>query len=368
MTNATARRSIQTERPIRVLVVDDSAVAREVLTLVLRRGGFDVITAPNADVATLRIGQMHPDVIVLDLELPGRSGLEFLEHLMRTQPLPVVVCSGIAQRGTASAIRALELGALEVLPKPALGIRALLGSTDIALDDVIRAAAGSKSQLAATRTPVLHITERSAKPMVVGLTPWSGKVVAVGSSTGGTEALRAILSKLPADAPPMIIVQHMPGAFTGAFARRLNAFAKLQVREAKDGDVLRTGLALVAPGGRQLELTLLAGEVRVRIYDGPTVSGHRPSVDTLFQSAARVLGARAVGVLLTGMGADGAEGMLRMREQGAHTIAQDEATCVVYGMPREAVELGAVQRVLPLDGIAAGILEAASARTDVAAD
>ena len=365
--SATARRSVQMERPIRVLVIDDSAVAREVLTLVLRHHGFDVTTASNAELATQRIAQHHPDVLLLDLELPGRSGLDFLEHQMRTSPMPVVVCSSIAQRGTAAAIRALELGALEVLPKPALGIRALLGSTEVAIGDVIHAAAASRSQLAASRTPVLHIEDRKSKPMVVGVTPWYGKVVVIGSSTGGTEALRAIISRLPVDAPPIVIAQHMPGAFTGAFARRLNAFSKLQVREATDGEVLQTGTVLIAPGGRHIEFQLTSGVIRVRVYDGPTVSGHRPSVDVLFHSAARLLARRAVGVLLTGMGADGAAGMLELRESGGQTIAQDEATCVVYGMPKEAVALNAVQRILPLDAIAPGIMEAASADADAVA-
>lgn len=351
----TIQRPVLVPNAIRVLVVDDSAVAREVISTVLRRSGFDVVTATNADVAEQRIAAHAPDVMLLDLELPGRSGLEFLETLMRVRPMPVVVCSGIAQSGTAAAIRALELGALDVLPKPALGIRALLGSSEIDLYAVIRAAAAAKAP-APTRAPVLHLSERPVIGPASAVTPWFGNVVVIGASTGGTEALRTLLSRLPAHAPPIVIVQHMPGAFTGAFAQRLNAFSRIEVREACDGDLLSTGVALVAPGGRHIELVQSGRHVRIRMQDGPPVSGHRPSVDVLFESAASVLGDRGVGVLLTGMGSDGARGMLHMHLQGAHTIAQDEASCVVYGMPREAVELGAVDQVLPLERIAAALI------------
>jgi len=347
---------------IRVLVVDDSAVAREVLTTLLRRAGFEAITATNADIAEQRIAQRRPDVVMLDLELPGRSGLEFLEKLMKTNPLPVVVCSGIAQNGTWAAIRALELGALEVLPKPALGIRALLGNGEIDLKSIIEAAAAARSHLGPSTVPILHINDRVDPPMASGVTPWHGRVIVIGASTGGVEALRGLLAELPADSPPIVIVQHMPGAFTGAFAQRLNAYSQLEVREAQDGDVLQTGVALIAPGGRHLELVNAGRTVRVRLSDGPAVSGHRPSVNVLFRSAAGTLGSRAVGVLLTGMGADGADGLLQMRHHGATTIAQDEASCVVYGMPKEAVAIGAVERVLPLNKIAAGITETAGSR------
>jgi two-component system chemotaxis response regulator CheB len=346
-----------------VLVVDDSAVAREVLTTLLRRSGFEVHTATNADVAEQRLDQRPVDVVLLDLELPGRGGLEFLEKLMKTRPMPVVVCSGIAQSGTWAAIRALELGALDVLPKPALGIKALLGNTDVDLEGVIRAAAAAQKHFRPTHVPVLHINDRVDHPTAQGVTPWHGKVVVIGASTGGVEALRVMLSQLPAECPPVVIVQHMPGAFTSAFAQRLNAFCQVDVREAKDDDVLETGVALIAPGGRHLSLVQSGRLVRVKLSDGPTVSGHRPSVNVLFRSAAAVLGHRAVGVLLTGMGADGAEGLLQLRVAGANTIAQDEASCVVYGMPKEAVALGAVERVLPLDRIAAGIIEATTSQT-----
>ncbi|HEX7939527.1 MAG TPA: chemotaxis-specific protein-glutamate methyltransferase CheB, partial [Gemmatimonadaceae bacterium] len=300
---------------VKVLIVDDSAVAREVLSTVLKREGFDVATASSAAVAEQRIAKSAPDVMLLDLQMPGKTGLEFLEETMHVRPVPVIVCSGIAQPGAAAAIRALELGAVDVLAKPDLGIKALLGGSG-RLAKVVRAAAGAKAARAVPRASPIPQLDRVHRPLVVGVTPWSGRVVLIGASTGGTEAIRVVLSGLPANAPPVVIVQHMPAEYTGAFARRLNAFTSMEVREAKDGDALQTGLALVAPGGRHLDLTNAGGQVRVRIADGPTVSGHRPSVDTLFRSAASVLGERAVGVLLTGMGADGADGLLRLRNQG----------------------------------------------------
>ena len=347
-------RSIWLEPVIRVLIVDDSAVAREVLTTVLRKYGFEVSTATSAEVAETKIRHSRPDVVLLDLQLPGQSGLEFLEQQMDRDPLPIVVCSGIAQTGTAAAIKALELGALDVLPKPALGVRALLGSEEIPLDTIIRAAASAKVRRATAplaQTPPV----RPARPRGIG-DGSAPRVVVIGASTGGTEALRTILADLPPDAPPMVIAQHMPAAFTGAFAQRLNALSRVEVREATDGEYLRPGLVLLAPGGRHIELLRSGSTVRCRVYDGPLVSRHRPSIDVLFESAARVLGDRAIGVLLTGMGADGANGMVSLKRRAAHTIAQDRASCVVYGMPKEAVTRGGVTESVPLGQIAAAIL------------
>ena len=350
-------RSISLVPVIRVLVVDDSAVAREVLTTILRRYGFEVATATTAEVAATKIRHSRPDVVMLDLQLPGQSGLEFLEQQMRVDPLPIVVCSGIAQTGTSAAMRALELGALDVLPKPALGVRALLGSDEVPLEGIIRAAAAAKPRAAAASVAPAQPVRRDAYLRhAVSLTPWTGTAIVIGASTGGCEALRAILSELPEDAPPVVIAQHMPGAFTGAFARRLNDFCRVEVREARDGDPLETGVVLIAQGGRHIELHRAGGTARVRVYDGPLVSRHRPSIDVLFDSAARSLGERAIGVLLTGMGADGANGMVELRRRGAHTIAQDKATSVVYGMPREAVARGGAVESLPLDQIASAIL------------
>ena len=358
MSAAAARRSAPSERVLRVLVVDDSAVAREVLSTVLRREGFDVATTSNAESATQKIATVRPDVLLLDLQMPGMNGLDFLEQLMRSSPMPVVVCSGIAQPGAAAAIRALELGALDVIPKPSLGIRALLGGGVSPLGEIVRAAAAARPQRAVRLAAPIPQLDRVAKPEA-GITPWRGRVILIGASTGGTEAIREVLSGLPATSPPVVIVQHMPAEYTGAFARRLNAFTAINVREAVNGDVLSPGLALVAPGGRQMELAATTGMVKVRVFDGPPVSGHRPSVDALFRSAAKVLGDRASAVLLTGMGSDGADGLLQLRQRGAQTFAQDEATSVVFGMPKEAIARGAAVQVMPLESIASGLLGSA---------
>jgi two-component system, chemotaxis family, protein-glutamate methylesterase/glutaminase len=345
----------------RVLVVDDSAVAREVLSTVLRRDGFAVDCAPNGSVALQRIATRRPDVVVLDLEMPGMNGLELLERIMSTDPLPVVVCSGIAQPGAIAAIRALELGAVEVIPKPSGGIRAILDSEDERVSRVVHGAAAARTQRLRIRPVAAHppIQKRS-RPQVTR----SDALVVIGASTGGTEALRTILTQLPADAPPTVVVQHMPGAFTGAFAQRLNSLCAVDVREARDGDLVAPGLVLIAPGGRHVELVPCGAGARVRVFDGLLVSGHRPSVDVLFRSARRTR-MRIVAALLTGMGADGAEGMQQLRRHGAHTIAQNEATCVVFGMPAEAIALGAATDVLPLDDIAPAILAAAASHTPV---
>jgi two-component system chemotaxis response regulator CheB len=345
----------------RVLVVDDSAVAREVLSAVLRRDGFDVEIASGASMALQRLDTRRPDVMLLDLEMPGMGGLDLLERVMRTTPLPIVVCSGIAQPGAAAAIRALELGAVEVIPKPTGGIRAILESDDVRVSQVVRAASAAKTRRLRAQEEIptealLVVKVRS------GALPWAGNVVVIGASTGGTEALRTVLSSLPADAPPIVVVQHMPGAFTSAFAARLDGLCRVHVREAQDGDALVRGDVLIAPGGRHVELVRGTNGLRLRVLDGLPVSGHRPSVDVLFRSAARTLGPHAVGALLTGMGSDGAAGLHLMREQGAHTIAQDEESCVVFGMPGEAVALGAAAAVLPIEQIGAALMAAASTR------
>jgi two-component system, chemotaxis family, protein-glutamate methylesterase/glutaminase len=345
------------ESPLRALVVDDSAVAREVISAALSMDrGFEVTTAPNAAVAAERIKQQRPNVMVLDLEMPGMSGLVFLEQLMARDPLPVVVCSGIARPGAGVAMRALELGAVEVIAKPDIGIRALLATGGRTLSQVVRAAASA--QVKRIKRFASQERARPQAPVRPALSPaWNGPVIVIGASTGGTEALRAILTSLPADAPPVVVVQHMPGAFTGAFARRLDSLCAIRVQEAQNGEPLRPGVALIAPGGRQLEILKRVPGYAVRIYDGPTVSGHRPSVDVLFHSAAAALGGRGIGALLTGMGADGADGLLAMRKRGAYTIAQNEDTSVVFGMPKEAIERGGAADVLPLDRIATALLQ-----------
>jgi two-component system, chemotaxis family, protein-glutamate methylesterase/glutaminase len=342
-------------RPVRVLVVDDSAVAREALSAILRRDGFEVETAFGAQSAFGRIKQRRPDVVVLDLQMPGVDGLEFLESVMQSIPLPVVVCSSIAQPGAKAAIRALELGAVNVISKPTGGLRAMIDADKRDLSSVVAVAASARFAGAGPRvSPVARaVTVAPRLPSA-----WSGETIVIGASTGGTEALREILSQLPENSPPVVIAQHMPAAFTGAFARRLNSLSPMNVHEARDGEVLAPGIAVVAPGGRHIELEAAAGGPRVRIVDGPTVSGHRPSVDVLFRTAARVLGRRAIGVLLTGIGQDGARGLLQLKENGAHTITQSEQSCVVFGMPAAAVALGASREVADLSDIPAAIVAA----------
>jgi two-component system, chemotaxis family, protein-glutamate methylesterase/glutaminase len=352
-------------RPVLALIVDDSAVAREALTHALvggggcgggGGGGIEVMTAPNAAVAFEKIRIRRPDVIVLDLEMPGMLGLEFLERLMQSNPIPVVVCSGAAQPGAMAALRALELGAVEVVQKPTTSLREFFVEGGGSLAALVRGAATARLRpaLSVPATSRAASVTRSSHPRRAGRTS-DTRLIVLGASTGGTEALRHVLSLLPADAPPVLVVQHMPGAFTTAFAARLDALCALRVREAVDGDRLEPGIVLVAPGGRHLEVQRVEIGMVARVHRGPLVTGHRPSVDVLFMSAARVARGAAIAALLTGMGTDGARGMLRLREAGAHTIAQDEESCVVFGMPRAAIELGAVAEVLPLPEIAGAI-------------
>lgn len=344
-------------RPLRVLVVDDSAVAREVLSAILRRDGFEVETAFGAQSAHLRIRNRRPDVVVLDLQMPEVDGLEFLESVMHSLPLPVVVCSSIAQPGAKAAIRALELGAVDVISKPTGGLRAMLDAERRDLSSVVAAAATAR--FAQGRRRLSEPTRVISAPVTANLaSAWSGETIVIGASTGGTEALREVLSHLPENCPPVVIAQHMPAAFTGAFARRLNSVSPMNVHEAKDGELLAPGIAVVAPGGRHIELEATIRGPRIRLLDGPPVCGHRPSVDVLFQSAARVVGHRAIGVLLTGIGRDGANGLLELRESGAHTIAQSERSCVVFGMPAAAIQLGASCEVADVEDIPAAIVAA----------
>jgi two-component system chemotaxis response regulator CheB len=357
--NAVPSGSPGAQRPVRVLIVDDSAVAREVLSATLRRDGFEVETAYGAESAHLRIRHRRPDVVVLDLQMPEVDGLQFLESVMQSVPLPVVVCSSMAQPGAKAVIRALELGAVDVIPKPAGGLRAMVDGDRRNLSSVVAAAAAARFAGAWPRyqSPPPPAVAAASRPA-----GWRGETIVIGASTGGTEALRAILSQMPENAPPIAIVQHMPGAFTGAFAKRLNSLSRMNVHEAKDGEVLGPGIAVIAPGGRHIELERTPAGPRVRVFDGAVVSGHRPSVDVLFRSAARVVGAAAVGVLLTGIGQDGARGLLQLRETGAHTIAQSERTCVVFGMPAAAIGLGASCEVADIEEIPGAIAAALSSR------
>ncbi len=334
-------------KPTKVLVVDDSRVVRDVLSRELAGDPeIEVVgAAPDAYAAWGMIVRSRPDVVTLDLEMPGMDGLSFLRRLLRRHPLPVVVVSSLTPAGSELALEALEAGAVEVMAKPS-GRRTLA-----ALAPLVKGAAGAKvsAREGATR-------RRSAT--AGALTRVSQKVVVIGASTGGTQALQQVLTALPRTAPPIAVVQHMPEGFTRSFAQRLDQLCDVEVKEAEDQDELLPGRVLIAPGDHHLMIRRSGGRYRAEVKSGPPVSGHRPSVDLLFRSAARV-GADAIGVLLTGMGKDGARGMLEMKESGAATIAQDEASCVVFGMPREAIALGAAGKVAPLRRMAETILELA---------
>jgi two-component system chemotaxis response regulator CheB len=331
---------------VRVLVVDDSAVVRQAMTALLEReGDIEVAVAADPLIAMRKMEKSRPDVLLLDLEMPRMSGLQFLEELMLRDPLPVVICSGLARRGTEAAMRALALGAVDIVERPRLGLRCFVEESALLLVESLRGAARAR------------MPARPANGRVVAASPSPRSLVALGASTGGTEALRVLLAGMPADAPPIVIVQHMPPGFTAAFARQLERASALKVTEARDGQPLERGLALVAPGGRHLRVARRAGVLVAEVDDGPLVSRHRPSVDVLFRSVARTAGRDAVGVLLTGMGDDGADGLGEMKRAGATTIAQNESTSVVFGMPKEAILRGAVDEVLPLGRIASSILE-----------
>ncbi len=345
--------------PLRVLVVDDSAVVRLSLAQILARAGMLVTAANDPIIAMEKMRRERPDVVVLDIEMPRMDGLTFLQKLMAEDPLPVVVCSGLAAPGSEAALCALEHGALDVVAKPRLGVKGFLEESAAAIVHVVRAASQAKVR---RRTPrplpfVRHgadaVIPAKARPAVRETTH---KVVVVGASTGGTEALRELLEVLPPDAPGLAIVQHMPEVFTQQFAKRLDQACRIEVKEAADGDRLVPGRALIAPGNRHLVVRRSGALYFVHVVDGPPVSLHRPSVDVLFRSAAQAAGSNAVGVILTGMGDDGAAGMAELKAAGARTIAQDEETSVVFGMPKEAIALGAVDEVLPLPRIAPTVL------------
>jgi two-component system chemotaxis response regulator CheB len=347
------------KKPVKVLVVDDSALVRETLTSVLSSDPGIVVTGSASDpyIAVEKIALQMPDVITLDIEMPRMDGITFLRNLMSQHPVAVVVCSSLGERGAETTLRALELGAVDVILKPRLGAKKFLEESRIRLVDAVKAASFARvrriSSSAPPVEPKLTADAVLVKRRMAGqaMAQTTEKVVVVGASTGGTEALRVFLESLPYDFPGTVIVQHMPEKFTSAFARRLDQFARVTVKEAVNGDAVFTGQVLIAPGNRHTLLKRSGSRYFVEVKDGPLVSRHRPSVDVLFRSAAMYAGNNAVGVIMTGMGDDGAKGLLEMRELGAFTVAQDEESCVVYGMPREAVKIGAVEKVLPLESI-----------------
>jgi two-component system, chemotaxis family, protein-glutamate methylesterase/glutaminase len=352
-------------KKIRVLIVDDSAVVRQALSEILASDpAIEVMgTAADPILAADKIRRERPDVITLDVEMPRMDGLTFLQKLMIQYPIPVVMCSSLTGKGAETTLRALQYGALEIIDKPRFGARQYLEESRIRICDAVKAAAAARVRpLASHHLEVLP--KLSADAVVsaragtgIGMVRTTEKIVAIGASTGGTEALRSYLEALPHDAPGTVIVQHMPEHFTAAFARRLNDTCRIEVKEAAEGDSVIPGRALIAPGNRHLLLKRSGARYFIEIKDGPLVNRHRPSVDVLFRTAARYAGKNAIGVIMTGMGDDGARGLKEMQEAGAFTIAQDEASCVVFGMPKEAIRLGGVTRVLPLEQIAPAVLK-----------
>jgi two-component system, chemotaxis family, protein-glutamate methylesterase/glutaminase len=347
---------------VRVLIVDDSAVVRQTLTHVLSSDPEIEVMGAAGDpfAAAEKIADQVPDVITLDIEMPRMDGVTFLRRIMVQHPIPVVICSSLAEEGAQTALEAIESGAIEIVTKPKIGVRQFLEESRTTLCDVVKAAAGARLRpLRAKRTvePKLTADAVLAAP-TAAMSKTTEKVVMIGASTGGTEALRALLEVLPADSPGIVIVQHMPELFTRAFAGRLDGLCAITVKEAESGDTVLRGHALIAPGNHHLLLQRSGARYYVEVRDGPLVCRHRPSVDVLFRSAARYAGPNAVGVIMTGMGDDGARGMLEMHSAGATTIAQDEASCVVFGMPKEAIKLNGVDKVVALDNIAGAILNA----------
>lgn len=349
-------------RPVRVLVVDDSAAVREAMTQILNADPeIDVMgAASDPFVAARRISEERPDVITLDVEMPKMDGVTFLKKLMSQHPIPVVMCSSLMTEGSGALAAAMEAGAVEAIAKPQMDVRGFLEESAVLIRDAVKGAA--KANLSAARRggarrdadaaaradgPPEKLTADAVLPARApraGAEGGADQLVAIGASTGGTEALRVLLEELDAGAPPIVVVQHMPEAFTGPFASRLNSLCRISVREAQDGEIVRRGQALIAPGGRHMLLRRVGSEYRVNVRAGPLVSRHRPSVDVLFRSVAQCAGANAIGIIMTGMGDDGASGLLEMREAGAVTLGQTEESCVVYGMPAAAMRAGAVER------------------------
>ncbi|WP_313438355.1 chemotaxis response regulator protein-glutamate methylesterase [Novosphingobium sp.] len=355
-------------RKIRVLVIDDSASVRQAMTTILQEDPeIEVIgAAPDPFSAARRIQEEVPDVITLDVEMPRMDGITFLRKLMSQCPVPVVMCSSLTEEGSETLLQAMEAGAVDVILKPRIGVADHLVEHNLQIRDVVKGASRARVR---GRPAVREVKPEGPQKKLTAdavLPPPSGRamsrttemVVCLGASTGGTEALREVLEALPANAPGVVVVQHMPENFTRAFAKRLNGLCEVDVKEAVDGDPVLRGHVLIAPGGKHLMLERQGARYHVAVKDGPLVSRHRPSVDVLFRSAARAAGSNAVGVIMTGMGDDGARGLLEMKQAGARTFAQDEASSIVFGMPKEAIARGAADRVVPLGSIARELLAA----------
>ncbi len=346
---------------IKVFVIDDSAVVRQTLQHLLQ-GDPEIElagSAPNPLIAAPMLRKNRPDVLLLDIEMPGMDGLTFLRQQMAEAPIPTVICSSLSTEGSRVALDALAAGAVAVVAKPRLGLKQFLEDSRRELLGALKTAARSRPRLGAAPRPTASaITAGQARPAaaVPGLHALSvNKPVVIGSSTGGTQAIEQILTALPGDAPGIAIVQHMPEKFTAMYADRLDGICAMQIREARDGDRLERGTVLIAPGGKHMQLRKSGGQYYAVVADGPPVNRHKPSVDVLFKSLAALTSGDALAIMLTGMGDDGARGMKQLHDLGVRTIAQDEASCVVFGMPKEAIKLGAVDHVLPLDQVASAI-------------
>jgi len=350
---------------IRVLTVDDSALMRQVLAQLLSKdGGIEVVgSAPDPFIAREKIKALNPDVITLDVEMPKMDGLTFLEKLMAGHPMPVVMVSSLTEAGCQTTLRALELGAVDFITKPKIDLRE--GMEEVAQDLIAKIKAAAMAKVGVRRagshgSGASTLASRLLPLASSAMIKTTDTIIAIGASTGGTEALRAVLEVLPPNTPPIIVTQHMPERFTKTFADRLNQLCRISVKEAEDGDSVLPGHALIAPGNYHMTLVRSGARYSVRLNQDPPVNRHRPSVDVMFDSVARYAGANTIGVILTGMGGDGAKGMLAMKQSGAYTIAQDEASCVVFGMPKEAIKMGGVDKILPLDDIPAAMLAHAS--------
>ncbi|EGH02053.1 MULTISPECIES: protein-glutamate methylesterase/protein-glutamine glutaminase [Pseudomonas] len=353
-------------KKISVLLVDDSAVVRQVLVAILNdTPDIHVMGAASDPIfAMAKLAQEWPDVIVLDVEMPRMDGITFLKKIMSERPTPVVICSSLTQKGAETSLQALSAGAVEIITKPTTGLKNFLIDSAAELVAAVRAAANSNVKNLGKRTappvlaPASKLTADAILPAANGhaMAHTTERIVAIGTSTGGTQALEAVLTALPRVCPGMVIVQHMPEKFTASFAERLNSLSQIEVREARNNDRILPGLALIAPGGKHMMVTRSGAYYHVQVIDGPLVNRHRPSVDVLFRSVAKFAGKNATGIIMTGMGDDGARGLKEMLDAGSSTVAQDEASCVVFGMPKEAIKLNAAQRIMPLQEIHQAIL------------
>lgn len=346
---------------INILVVDDSALVRQSLTDILRSDPVvgEIQTAQDPYVAVERLENFSPNVIILDVEMPRMNGITFLKKIMAQHPIPVIICSSLATAQSDVVFKALEYGAVDIIEKPKLGLRIFFEESKVIILDAVKAATKANLNRLIQNKPIepkysADVVEKQKRPSILKTTD---KVILVGASTGGTEALVTLLKGFSVDCPGIVVVQHMPEHFTSSFAERLNYICDITVKEAQDKDPVTPGKAIIAKGNKHLLIKLSGAKYYVEIKDGPLVSRHRPSVDVLFRSGANYVGKNAIAIIMTGMGDDGAKGMLELKKAGAYTIAQDESSCVVFGMPKEAIKIGAIDKILPLEKIAPFVME-----------